>query len=140
MQAKGPDKNILVWVGSFIKRKDGKYLFLKRASKSSWGVGQWQLPGGKLEWGETPEQTLKREIKEETNLNIKILRLISTHTAQIVAKGIQYHVIELIYDCVYSGKKITLSKEHNDYTWLDAKESLKINLTPELRELITKIM
>ncbi|MCL5106086.1 MAG: NUDIX domain-containing protein [Candidatus Marsarchaeota archaeon] len=140
MQAKEPDKKTIIWVGSFVRRKDGKCLFLKRAGRSSWGAGQWQLPGGKLEWGETPEETLKREINEETNSGIKIMKLIYPHTAQIAAKGIRYHVIELIYDCVYSGKKITLSKEHDDYAWLDAKESLKLNLTPELRELITKIM
>jgi 8-oxo-dGTP diphosphatase len=53
--------------------KNGKFLMLQR--KGSHGEGTWSLPGGHLEYGESFEDTAKREVKEETNLNIMNVRL-----------------------------------------------------------------
>jgi 8-oxo-dGTP diphosphatase len=60
-----------VGVGVFIF-KDHKFLMIKRGGKH--GHGTWTVPGGWIEGGETFEQTSKREIKEEVNLDISNLR------------------------------------------------------------------
>ena len=62
-----------VGVGVFVK-KDGKVLIQKRIS--SHGIGTWCLPGGHLEYGETPEQTATRETKEEVNVDIKNAKIV----------------------------------------------------------------
>jgi 8-oxo-dGTP diphosphatase len=53
--------------------KDGTFLMLQR--KGSHGEGTWSLPGGHLEYGESFEDTARREVKEETNLNIMNVRI-----------------------------------------------------------------
>ena len=54
--------------------KNDKILFVKRAFDP--GKGQWSLPGGFLELGETLEEGAKRELKEETNLDGNVIKLI----------------------------------------------------------------
>ena len=51
--------------------KDNKFLILKQAVNDKF---IWDLPGGKIEFGESPFATLLREVKEETNLDIKIIK------------------------------------------------------------------
>lgn len=58
----------------------GKTLIMKRVRPSSDGLGYWELPGGGLEYGETPHEALIRELKEETGLDIKILKPVYTFT------------------------------------------------------------
>jgi 8-oxo-dGTP diphosphatase len=66
-----------VGVGVFIK-KDGKFLLGKR--KNSHGAGEWSLPGGHLEGGESFEACCQREVMEETGMTIKnIVPLIFTN-------------------------------------------------------------
>lgn len=60
-----------VGIGVFIC-KDGKFLMQKR--QGSHGEGTWSVPGGHLEFGESFEDTARREVKEETDLNIKNIR------------------------------------------------------------------
>lgn len=60
-----------VGVGVFIIR-DGKFLVQQR--RGSHGEGTWSLPGGHLEYGETPEATAHREVLEETGCEIENIR------------------------------------------------------------------
>jgi 8-oxo-dGTP diphosphatase len=60
--------NARVGVGVFVF-KDGTFLLQKR--QGSHGEGTWSLPGGHLEYGESFEDTARREVKEESDLNIK---------------------------------------------------------------------
>ena len=57
---------------------NGKTLIMKRVRPSTDGLGYWELPGGGLEYGETPHEALKRELREETGLKIKIIKPIYT--------------------------------------------------------------
>jgi 8-oxo-dGTP diphosphatase len=56
-----------VGVGVFVF-KDGKFLMLQR--QGAHGAGSWSIPGGHLEFGESPEETATREVREETGLEI----------------------------------------------------------------------
>ena len=57
-----------------------KVLLMKRVRPSSDGLGYWELPGGGLEYGETPNEALKRELKEETSLTIDVVKPAYTFT------------------------------------------------------------
>lgn len=53
-----------------IQRPDGKYLITKRAADKAWAPGWWEVSGGAAIAGETSEETVKREILEETGLDV----------------------------------------------------------------------
>jgi mutator protein MutT len=71
-----------------ILERDGKILLGKRhpdpdkADSAFRSAGEWSLPGGKLEWGESIEDGAVREVKEETGITIKNPEVISVHNCK----------------------------------------------------------
>ena len=55
-----------------VRGPSGRYLFLRRSAASRYFAGQWEMPGGKMDPGETLEKCLVRETKEETGLDIRL--------------------------------------------------------------------
>ena len=53
-----------------IRRPDGKFLITKRAETKPWGAGWWEVPGGAAVAGESSEDAVRREIREETGLDV----------------------------------------------------------------------
>lgn len=92
-----------------------KVLILKRVRPSSDGLGYWELPGGGLEYGETPHEALIRELKEETNLDIKILKAVYTFTAIRP----QYQTVGIGFLCIPTNNQVNISHEHTDYLFVD---------------------
>ncbi|MTI49223.1 NUDIX domain-containing protein [Sporosalibacterium faouarense] len=97
--------------------KDRKILLLKRSENSSFGGGLWDIPGGKLEFGERPEESLKREINEETSLNIKIQEILDINSGINYEKNKQY--ITIVYLTKYENGRVILNKENTDFLWVD---------------------
>ena len=97
--------------------------------------GLWEFPGGKIEEGETPQQALIREIKEELSATIKVGDLITTIEYD-------YPTFHLSMDCfwaeVVSGE--LMLKEAEDAKWLSKDELDTVNWLPADRELIDIIM
>ena len=63
-------------------------LLIKRSTPPF--VGYWALPGGRVEPGETADQAIMREVKEETGLDIEIVRKIGDYREKGVQDGIEY--------------------------------------------------
>lgn len=76
--------------------KDGKYLLIKE--KLSSGNEKWIVPGGKVEFGEKLEDAVKREIKEETNLDIEILEFLDFYEA--VYPDYDYHTVIFFFHAI----------------------------------------
>jgi 8-oxo-dGTP diphosphatase len=83
------------------------------------GQKLWDLPGGRMEFGETAEETLKREIFEELSIEIKPVKVIDTwnymHNDKCQITGIIYFS-EMLTDTIY------LSDEHEGYQWIWFKQ------------------
>lgn len=75
-------------VAVIVEFPDDRILLVKRATVVF--KGYWALPGGRVDAGETVEETVVREVKEETGLNVKILKKIGEYHESGVQDGIEY--------------------------------------------------
>lgn len=97
--------------------------------------GQWEFPGGKVEIGETTEEALRREIKEELDIIIKVGNLIDT----IEYDYPKFHLSMDCFWCSVISGNIVL-KEAEDAKWLCKNELNNVNWLPADREIIEKII
>ena len=110
--------------------RDGDKIF---ATARGYGEfkGWWEFPGGKIEKGETPQQALVREIKEELSATIEVGELIDTIEYD-------YPTFHLSMDCFWAklveGELIL--KEAEAARWLSKDELLSVNWLPADRDLI----
>jgi colanic acid biosynthesis protein WcaH len=84
-------------------------LLLKRKNKPA--AGQWWFVGGRINKGESFEQTLRREVKEETGLEIESFRFINVYSRFLPER----HDITIAYLCKCQDDKIDLNNEHSEY-------------------------
>jgi len=113
-------------VGALILNPEGK-LFLMKSHK--WH-GQYVIPGGHIELGETIEQALKREVREETNLDIHDIEfLIFQEFIYDKSFWKKDHYIFFDYLCRSYSSDVVLNEEAEEYIWISVEEAQ--NLTVE---------
>lgn len=115
--------NLQVGVKAFLKNTEGKYLLLKRnANKYNNTKGSWDLAGGRIDPGTLLLENLKREIKEETQLEItSVPKLIF---AQDILHFKDTHVVRLTYTADCKGEVILDKTENVEFKWLSISEIL----------------
>lgn len=82
-------------VAAFVLDPDGRALFLRRAREPA--KGMLAVPGGFVDLGETAEAALRREIREEVNLEVGPLRYLCTQLNEYQYRGVAYPVLDLFY-------------------------------------------
>ena len=106
-----------VGCGAFIINENGQLLLQKRNKESE--KGYWSIPGGKLEWMETFEDAVKREVKEECDVEIKVEKLLGI-CDHIVKKDNQHWVSPSFLCTITEGiPKIMEPTKHTDMKWFD---------------------
>ncbi|MCL2620067.1 MAG: NUDIX domain-containing protein [Defluviitaleaceae bacterium] len=127
---------------------EGRFLAMRRAGGKDASL---ELPGGRMEYGETAEQTVIREVLEETNLHITPIRLLDTWNFIPKDYGIDadYQITGVIFLCaVESIDDFIMSDEHDLYEWLPADrksaEKMQVLFRPQMEkwdwdELLTRI-
>ncbi|MBW2966665.1 NUDIX domain-containing protein [Candidatus Woesearchaeota archaeon] len=108
-------------VKSFIVNDKKELLLIKRQDNEVHCPGAWEIPGGRLELGENPLDALRRETKEETNLEIEILNpLRVNHFTRDDGQAITM----ISFLCRPRSNSVMLSKEHTDYKWIELDKVL----------------
>jgi 8-oxo-dGTP pyrophosphatase MutT (NUDIX family) len=94
---------------------------------------EWELPGGRIELGETPPQCLAREVREELNLTVSVGELIDSYLFEVVPGK---HVFIVTYACSLDGRfNPSLSDEHKSVGLFHA-DALPSNLPTGYRSSI----
>lgn len=92
-----------------------RLLLLRRCDSDEVGAGTWENVGGNFEDGETPEEALCREVREETGItDYKIIKI-----AYAVILDNELPDLLIVYLCETETEEIKLSFEHQDYVWAD---------------------
>jgi len=120
-------------VTAAVLKKEGKYLIAKRKKNDILG-GLWEFPGGKIEEGETAEECLKREIKEELNIIVDVNELILSK----IHKYPRGYFELIAFKVKYISGKIILN-EHDDYKWVTYKQLKMYNFSPADIPIIDKL-
>lgn len=126
-------------LGLAINDKKQVFLTLRNEPEDPKFHKKWCIPGGGMEWGETPEQTLIREFKEELNI---VPTIISPHPITITSIQGDAHILLLCY-VVNIGQQvvdISVDPDHEalEYGWFTQEEAGKIDSLPETNETIAQ--
>jgi 8-oxo-dGTP diphosphatase len=121
-----PTSTTVRCVGGIAFDHQGRLLLIRRVNDP--GSGQWSLPGGRVEPGETDEQAVIRELREETGLDVIPGTLVGT-----VTRG-RYEIYD--YACTITGGNLTAGDDASDARWSDAADLSALEAAGALLDLL----
>lgn len=124
-----------VAVKALIKNERGEYLILKKSSIEDINPNTYDLPGGRIEFGEKPEDAILREVKEETGLNVEVVRIFNCWT---FVKDDNFQLVGIDFICNLLGGDVLLSKEHDEIIWISESNLSTVDLPKWLIKTIDK--
>lgn len=124
-------------VRAIIKQND-KILLLRRVNGNPLYAGLYELPGGKVEFGEDPRAALQREILEETGREIETQQLQDVHS-ELDVHDLQHQYIELVFLAALKPETtIKIDETHDKYTWKKLSD-IQLNEVTETTRLALQI-
>jgi phosphoglycolate phosphatase-like HAD superfamily hydrolase len=124
-------------VGALIHDGDGKVLMIRTHKWSN----LWGIPGGKIERGESSENALIREIKEETDLEISDIRFVMVQDCIDSPEFMRpEHFLLLNYIAKASSHEVRLNDEAEEFAWVNLEETFKLDLNSATKILLQRIV
>ena len=115
----------MVAVGAMIEHDlSGKILLLKRAETADYLPGVWEDLMGRMKQFEEPEQALRREVREESGLEIEILKPLTVFHDYRGERTSENEWVGITYWCKADSDRVVLSEEHSAYQWVSPQEAL----------------
>ena len=132
-----PHQRPVVTVGALIFNAAGQVLMVRTHKWSD----LWGIPGGKVKWGEASQEALRRELKEETNLDIRAIRFV---LVQDCIRSTEFyreeHFVLLNYTCRCAGPgAVRLNEEARAFRWLKPAAALRLPLNHPTRVLLRAV-
>ncbi len=124
-------REVFVVAGAIVK--DGKVFAAQRGNKGKTAF-KFEFPGGKIEPGETPEQALARELREELSINVEVHELITAIVDEY--EDVILHIDT--YRCTLISGTPTLS-EHIALAWSNKEELDNLEFSPADKPTLEKI-
>lgn len=131
----GKEGKLRLGVSAIIFNEQGKFLLTQRADN-----GQWCLPGGAVEPGESVAEACEREVLEETGLRVRVKRLVGiySHPDQLVVykDGNKAFIVAIHFEVVRIGGMLGLSNETTDFGYFTVEEMEKLEMLGRHKERI----
>ena len=120
-----------------IIRDNQKTLLLRRANGRQSILSKYELPGGKLGYGEQPEEALARYLKDDTSLVVQSAQLFDVLTyIDHDDRDIQYTFILYLVSLSQDGNKVRLSQNYDEYVWKKLGDIAQHELTESAKLLL----
>jgi mutator protein MutT len=133
-----PDRPI-VGVGAVIVDRD-RVVLVKRAHEPL--KGEWSLPGGRVEVGETLAEALAREVREETGLEVQVGSLVEV--LDRIHRGsdrrVEYHFVLLDYRCTVIAGTLTHGSDASDACWAARDDLARYKLSDAATRVVLKAL
>jgi 8-oxo-dGTP diphosphatase len=127
----------VVGVGGVVIR-DGRALLIKRGSEPL--KDQWSIPGGTLELGESIQEGVRRELLEETGIEVRVGELIEVFDRifRDAAGEIQYHFVIVDYLCEAINGEARAASDVTDVAWVNEEDLWNYKLSEAATRVIQK--
>jgi 8-oxo-dGTP diphosphatase len=126
-------RSVIPCVGAVVFDGQDRLLMIQRGHDP--GAGLWSIPGGRVEPGETDVQALVRELLEETNLQVKVGKLVGS----VQRQGPGDMVIDIRdYAATVTGGTLRAGDDAADARWVTAAELARLEVTDGLIEALTE--
>jgi 8-oxo-dGTP diphosphatase len=107
---------------AYVIEKNGSILVLRRSPLKDHAPGQWETGSGRVERGETAETAVRREVSEETGLQVEIVAPVDTfHFYRGAARE---ETIGITFWCRHIGGELVMSEEHDRAEWVDFDKAI----------------
>lgn len=118
-------------------RRDGKILLVRESGnyKDGVNVGQYDVPGGRLDPNETLLDGLQREVREETGLGVSSAEQFFQESVVVKKNDEEWHITRNYFACDAMDGDVVLSEDHDEFIWIDAQDYPSIGIIPNLKEV-----
>ena len=130
-----PDRP-LIGVGGVIVQ-DGRALLIRRGQPPL--LGEWSLPGGVLECGETLREAAVREAMEETGLVVEVIDMLGVYERVIRNDGrVRYHYVLIDFLCRPAGGELKAGSDAAEVGWFTREELPALKLAHDANDVVLK--
>ena len=117
-----------VSVAGLVTNEEGKILLVN----SPWRG--WEYPGGLIEPGETFQEALHREIREEAGVEVEITGFVG------ICKNVEKDIVNIDFTCRYVGGKLTTSEESTEVIWATPEEAFQMITFPLTKKRLQQML
>lgn len=110
---------------------ENRCLLLRRSPASKNNPGKWEFPGGKMDPGESFDEALIREVREETGLEVRLIKPVDTAMSVLP----DCRVVYLFMLAEAKPGTVILSHEHDQYEWVDVREIQTVDLAAQFKNV-----
>ena len=118
----------LVSVAALVTNDEGKILLVN----SPWRG--WEYPGGLIEPGETFQEALHREIREESGVEVEITGFIG------ICKNVERNIVNIDFTCRYVSGELTTSEESTEVIWATPEEAMELITFPLTKKRLANML
>lgn len=128
--------NVGVTQKAFVFNDEGKFLIMKRTESAPSKPNAWDLPGGSIDFGENPYESIEREIREEAGIEVEDVRPFDVWGE--VDQDKEFWTT-IAYRAKVKSGEIKLSYEHNDYKWVTCEEFPKYSQSKRFLKFLSRL-